>query len=335
MLIKSPDDKKKRLRLLEELRNSDRLTERQKDWLQGEYRRLAPGIAGERDAAHYLDLSFSDSKNHVVLHDLRLEADGQIAQIDHLVVDRLLTFFLLETKTYNGSLHINEQGEFMAEYSGERRYGIESPLEQSRRHETVLKKVLERLEITGRAGTAPSFIHIVMMHPKAIIHRPPADKFDTSMVIKADQFATWHKKFIDKMGATTVLAGMVNLRGRDTVKGWGEALKGEHRPTNPLGLPDFMKPKVIVPTAPHISPNDAPKHKEVLTRGNRVPIQRPSPSPPTESPTPVCATCGKRLTQNVAKFCQDKVAWFGGKLYCYDHQEAAKRDMGEKRGNYP
>ena len=40
MLIKSPDDKKKRLRLLEELRRSDRLDERQKEWLRNEYSRL-------------------------------------------------------------------------------------------------------------------------------------------------------------------------------------------------------------------------------------------------------------------------------------------------------
>ena len=90
MLIKSPDDKKKRLRLLEELRSSDRLDERQKEWLRKEYWRLSPGDKGERDAAHYLDMSFSESKNHAVLHDLRLEADGHIAQIDHLIVNRML-----------------------------------------------------------------------------------------------------------------------------------------------------------------------------------------------------------------------------------------------------
>ena len=141
MLIKSPDDKTKRLRLLEDLRSSDRLDERQKEWLRNEYWRLKPGDKGERDAAHYLDMSFSDSKNHAVLHDLRLEADGQIAQIDHLIVNRLLYFYLLETKTYCGSLHINEQGEFMVEYSGERRYGIESPLEQSRRHDGTQESI--------------------------------------------------------------------------------------------------------------------------------------------------------------------------------------------------
>ncbi|MCK9381771.1 MAG: NERD domain-containing protein [Sulfuritalea sp.] len=327
MLIKSADDKKKRLRLLQELAKSDRLDERQKDWLRDEYRRLAPGTSGERDAAHYLDMSFSGGMNHAVLHDLRLEADGQIAQIDHLVVDRLLNFFLLETKTYNGSLHVNEHGEFMVEYAGERRYGIESPLEQSRRHETVLKKVLERLKITGRAGTTPTFVHIVMVHPKGIIHRPAANKFDTSMIIKADQFATWHSKHVDKMDAAAVLAGALNLRGRDTVKDWGEMLKAEHRPTNPLELPDFIKPNGRVPTT-LLTPRAAvaePQAAHAMTSKPGAPSTRSSSSPGKHHAAPVCATCGNPLTPKAHKFCQDKAAWFGGKLYCYDHQAAAKR----------
>lgn len=36
MLVKPSDDHSKRLRLLEELRKSDRLDERQKDWLRDE-----------------------------------------------------------------------------------------------------------------------------------------------------------------------------------------------------------------------------------------------------------------------------------------------------------
>lgn len=305
MLIKAPDDKSKRLKLLQELQQSDRLDDRQKQWLRQELRRLTPGLAGERDAAHYLDLSFSESKNHAVLHDLRLEADGQTAQIDHLVVDRVLAFFLLETKTYNGSLHVNDHGEFMVEYAGEKRYGIESPIEQSRRHETVLKKVLERVGITGRLGTKPTFHHIVMVHPKAIIHRPSDKAFDSSSVIKADQFATWHKKFVDIMTPMTVVAGFLNARARSTVMEWGELLKAEHCPVNQLELPEFMKPK------------GAPVEQKLEAAVGPIVMA-------TEAEH-VCATCGKLLTEKVVKFCRDQPAKFAGKLYCYNHQATAKR----------
>ena len=332
MLIKSADDKKKRLRLLKELVESDRLDETQKGWLRDELRKLNRGIDGERDAAHYLDMSFSGGKNHAVLHDLRLEADGQTAQIDHLVVDRLLTFFLLETKNYNCSLHINEQGEFTAEYP-ERRFGFESPLEQSRRHETVLKKVLERLGIKGRVGTSPNFVHVVMMHPKAIIQRPPSDKFDTSMVIKADQFATWHTKYVDQMGSISALTEMVNVRGRDTVIEWGKKLKGEHRPTNPLELPDFIKPKLRTRSTPAIRRvvvTEASQEAAVSTGKTEVPPKRFSTVPVQDCSVPICAdpACGRRLTPKAVTFCQGKAAWFGGRLYCTDHQAAAKHANG-------
>lgn len=323
MIIKSPDDRSKRLRLLEELRKSDRLDDRQKDWLRNEYRRLAPGHAGELDAVHYINSAYRDGPNHAVLHDLRLEADGYVAQIDHLIVNRFLMFFLLETKTYNGSLEINEHGEFSVEYADERRYGIESPLEQSRRHEPILRKVLEQLGITGRAGTEPTFVHVVMLHPKAIIKRPPADKFDTSMVIKADQFRTWHLNYVDAMSTSSFLAKTINLRGRDTVQEWGEKLKSAHRPTNPLALPDFMKPRVFAVSVPNTLPPAAAE--QLSAPADKVSVL-PTPSKhKTEHTKPVCASCGKPLTAKVAKFCQDKAAWFGGQLYCYDHQAAAKK----------
>lgn len=321
MLIKTPDDYSKRLRLLQELRESPHLDAKQKAWLRDEYWRLAPGLAGERDAAHYLDMSFSESKNHAILHDLRLEADGDTAQIDHLVVDRMLHFFLLETKTYRGNLHINEHGEFMVEYPGERRYGIESPLEQSRRHEKVLKKVLERAGIVGRAGLPPKFVHVVMVHPKAIIHRPPAKAFDTSMVIKADQFKTWHDKHIDAWGVGKVFAGMLNVHGRDTVAEWGMRLKAEHRPQNPLALPDFLKPK------PAATTETAPRPAAPMAAD--IPAPAPEPvrprAPSGAADAPVCAACGKALTPKVADFCQKNAKRFGGKLYCYDHQADARK----------
>ncbi len=105
----------------------------------------------------------------------------------------------LETKNYSDSLLINGHGEFTAMY-GDARYGIESAIEQSRRHERILCKLLERLDIAGRSHKKPDFHHVVMVHPKAIIERPQANAFDTSNLIKADQFPTWHARFIDKQG---------------------------------------------------------------------------------------------------------------------------------------
>ncbi|MCX7166547.1 MAG: nuclease-related domain-containing protein [Rhodocyclales bacterium] len=317
MLIKSQDDKSKRLRLLDELQKSDRLDDSQKKWLREEYWRLAPGVAGERDAAHYLDMTFGAGKNNALLHDLRIEADGLTAQIDHLVVSRVFVFFLLETKSFKGNLHINEQGEFTVEYSDGRRFGIESPLEQSRRHEVVLRRVVERLGIGGRIGTSPRFEHVVLVHPKGVIHRPPSDRFDSSRVIKADQFQTWFEGYIEGLSVPSTLSTMLNLRGRDTVREWGEMLRAEHQPSNPLKLPDFMKPKAASIVKPEAVSQATPA-AEATTSLSASKAAQAGPQRAN------CATCGRHLTPRVAQYCVDKADWFGGRLYCMDHQAEAR-----------
>ena len=68
MLIKSADDKSKRLALLEDLQKSSLLDARQKEWLRDELRRCRTGMEGERAAAFYLDGHYKDSQNNVLLH---------------------------------------------------------------------------------------------------------------------------------------------------------------------------------------------------------------------------------------------------------------------------
>lgn len=196
MLIKSTDDKSKRLALLEDLQKSTPLDTRQNDWLRDELRRLNKGIKGEQAAAFYLDGHYKDSQNNVLLHDLRLVVDDEVAQIDHLVINRTGYMVLIETKNYSGDLEVNAHGEFTVRY-GRERYGIPSPYEQSRRHARILGKLLERLEISTRTDKLPEFHNVVMMHPKAIIQRPDPKAFDTSFLIKADQFPAWHDKMVE------------------------------------------------------------------------------------------------------------------------------------------
>ena len=154
MLLKSADDKSKRLALLEELQRSKLLDPNQRKWLRDELMRQRKGMQGERDSAHYLDLYFKDAKNHVVMHDLRFVVDGDVAQIDHMLISRTFQIYFLETKNYGGNLVINDHGEFTVEYE-DGRYGIPSPLEQSRRHERILGQLLEKLEIVGRTQKQP------------------------------------------------------------------------------------------------------------------------------------------------------------------------------------
>lgn len=45
------------------------------------------------------------------MHDLRLDIEGQVAQIDHLVISSMLEVFVCESKSYTGGVTVNEHGE--------------------------------------------------------------------------------------------------------------------------------------------------------------------------------------------------------------------------------
>jgi hypothetical protein len=300
VLIKTADDKSKRIKLLEELQQSGQLGAAQKKWLRDELHRFKKALLGERESAFYLDDHFKDSPNHAVIHDLRLLFEGEVAQIDHLVFGRAGFVYLIETKNYSGNLIINEAGEFTADYDGDQ-YGIPSPLEQSRRHERILHKLAEQLGIVGRVDKKLDVHHVVLMHPKAIIQRPPPKAFDTSFLIKADQFPSWHQKFADQLGVGSVLKGMLNLRSPETVREWAEKLCRQHRPQNVLALPDFMKPKTV--PAPAAAPSSAPASTEENLAKKLI-----------------CAHCRAKISYPEGKFCWNNAKRFGGLQYCREHQ---------------
>ena len=302
MLLKTADDKSKRLALLEDLQRSTLLDTTQKKWLREELMRLRKGIQGEKDSAYYLDQYFKHGVNHVVLHDLRFVVDGDVAQIDHLVINRGFGIYLFETKNYSGNLVINDRGEFTAQYD-DMHFGIPSPIEQSQRHARILTRLLKNLGIGNRVGSEMKFFHVVLLHPKAIIQRPTPKSFNTNNVIKADQFPSWHQKFVDKeitFGETLKL--MANLRGLETIQDWAKKLVRQHRPADLLDLPDFMQPK--------------PSSVASAVRAREDQQAEPSPGPrqfksaavpsllkldQVVATEPLCPSCGKAMVQRVAK----------------------------------
>lgn len=316
MLIKSADDKSRRLALLQDLQQSRLLDARQKEWLRVELRNLTAGIRGEREAAFHLDGHYKDGQNNVLLHDLRFVLDGETAQIDHLVINRTGYMVLIETKNYSGDLEVNAHGEFTVRY-GKERYGIASPYEQSRRHGRILGKLLERLEIGTRTDKLPEFHNVVMMHPQAIIQRPDPKAFDTSFLIKADQFRAWHEKLVDGFSTGGVFKAIFNIRSPDTIREWGQKLKRQHSPEDLLALPEFMQPKPHLPIA------------ALATQPFKYAAPQPAAaSVAAESALPdlalakklICAHCHAKISYPEGKFCWNNAKRFGGLQYCREHQ---------------
>src|SRR5690606_3738427 len=106
--------------------------------------RLKAGVAAEKQMAHYLDRHFRESKKLFVLHDIKLEFEGENAQIDHLVVHPF-GVAIVESKSVSTSVRLTDMDEW-ERLNGRAWVGIASPLLQAERQGMLLKSLLKTRE---------------------------------------------------------------------------------------------------------------------------------------------------------------------------------------------
>jgi Nuclease-related domain len=111
----------------------------------------------------------------MTIHDLRLEVDGRVAQIDHLIIDRLLTIWVCESKHFSEGVAVDDIGEWTGFYQ-RRAYGTGSPIEQNRKHIAVLNDVFAKhlVEPVKRLGFTinPELRNLILVSKDARITRP-------------------------------------------------------------------------------------------------------------------------------------------------------------------
>src|SRR5438552_9188590 len=100
MLLKVADDKQPDIDALELLLIRSGLDAATKAKIDREIKNVRAGAQGEREAAHEIDFHYAKHPNRAVIHDLRLEVEGRVAQIDHLIIDRYLTIWVCESKHF-------------------------------------------------------------------------------------------------------------------------------------------------------------------------------------------------------------------------------------------
>ena len=118
MLIKQKDSLDSSIQQLETIINIPNLPRRIVEQAEKELLTLRAGMQGEKDAAYFIDFDYEPSKNFAVIHDLRIEHGNRVAQIDHLLISRLLRFYVLESKSYSKGLKISDRGEFLVKNNG-------------------------------------------------------------------------------------------------------------------------------------------------------------------------------------------------------------------------
>lgn len=210
------------------------------------------GLKGESQSAYLIDFHFAPARNWVVLHDLRLEHSGRVAQIDHVLINRLMEAYVLESKHFRDGVKITDDGEFLR-WNGFRKSfeGMPSPLEQNDRHVAVLRDVMADLDLPVRMGVtlSPSFSTLVLVSQNARIDRPK--RFNTSRVIKADHLKTCIEKDFEALGLLK-LAKVISL---ETLEQLGHQLAAHHRPFEQSVLvPPVAVPARTVRPAMHDGP---------------------------------------------------------------------------------
>lgn len=238
------------------------------------------GLKGERDSAYLIDFDYAATSNWAVIHDLRLEHSGRVAQLDHVLINRWMDVYVLESKHFNAGVKITETGEFMRWNSYTRSFeGMPSPIEQNERHIQVLKDVMAEIDLPTRLGVriTPAFQSFVLIAAGARVDRPKG--FDSSRVIKADQLKKAIWRDIDSENS---IVGLVKFAAKivssETMRAVAEALAARHTP--------LERAFESLPAAVHMG---GPRPPSRETSPPRPP--RSQPAPPVPTSTLACKKC--------------------------------------------
>jgi len=305
MIIKTMDSKQDEIEELSSWLN-EKITPSQRFQIERELKAIRNGVLGEEDAAYYIDFYFGESKNWAVIHDLRIEYEDQVAQIDHILMNRMFDIYVLESKNYSYKITFTPEGESKV-YSGTQYYGVPSPIEQNKRHIHLLERFLKAKEILPkRMGIpiSPRLKSLILISPKSIISRPSEKKFDTSMVIKADTLRTKIDDEVEKSGPAATFASISKVSSSSTLKEVARRLVRYHWPhkidwRGRFGLPS-----------------------EGPSGYRNVPVQKKGGQGIKDSSKYFCFKCKKDISEKVAKFCFQNSPKFGGKAYCFDCQKS-------------
>ncbi len=312
MLIKAPDDKQPLIDALRSLLTRPDVGAYKRREIEDEIRNVRAGARAEKDAAYEIEFEFARSRNIGTIHDLRVEQDGRVAQIDHLIVNRFMHVWVVESKSVSeGSvIEIDEYGEWSRAH-GRQRIGIGSPIRQNTKHIAVLRELFAGgpAKVPSRLGVplVPTFHSIVLISNSGRIKRPRAAVEGLDAVIKVDRLIAMIDKTIDGIS----LAEIVRLIGSDALEDFARRVAARHSPIQVDWPGRFGLPKV----PPELAP--------VISIGRSTPEAARSSG--VAQADDVCASCGNGVTPKVAAYCRASPARFANKILCYKCQRTAAR----------
>jgi hypothetical protein len=240
---------------------------------------------------------WKNGKNSAVIHDLRIEHEGRVAQIDHLILTRTLDCHVLESKGFNSQVRVSEAGEWEVRTKFGWK-GILSPVEQNRRHIDVLQGFIRDHNLAPkRFGTSLSlrFHNWVLVSPRCHFKRTGSD---WNKVVKMDMFEKSFGESVDKSDFIDTLASIFKLVSGATVNGLGQSLVAAHKPH----VCDFAARFGIAPLTEQTSPRE---------QGAVLAAER------------CCDKCSAVIDAQVVRYCRTNRKRFQGQILCRTCQRTA------------
>jgi len=322
MIIKQADDKQLQLDTLQSLLSHPQADTATKNRIERERRNIQAGIRGEEEAAYEMKVHWGESKNWMIINDLRIEHNGLVAQIDHLMINRFLDVWVCESKHFSEGIAINEHGEFAA-FFGNKPYGVPSPLEQNNKHILILQRLFDSgaVRLPTRLGFTikPALKSLVLVSKGARISRPKTKIDGLSSIVKNDQLFKMIDKAVDDSNPLLI----AKIIGQDTLKEVAQEIANHHKPIEFNWAAKFGLSAIVQASATASVSLDQPilKTAQPGTIGKPKPLAKEPDEPQKPKQKLVCHSCGCQLTYNVAKFCWFNKPKFGGNIYCMDCQK--------------
>lgn len=308
MIIKEIADKSQDKNILQQLLRRPDLIQATRQKIEKKLKYLNSGTKGENNSAYQLDFYYGASEDWIVIHDLRLVFQHQIAQIDHLLINRFLQVFVCESKSVSGEIIINKQGEFSYKYETNTKE-VASPLLQNQRHIAVLENIFRSGLITlpKRLGIRlqPSLESLILVTENTKIVRPQNQVAGIERIIKTDQVKAKVEEYTKKLQWLRLCKKISS----STLQNMGQQLCDLHRPAPTT---DWYK---------HFGIYSSDEFKTEAAAGAcHAPASTKATAEATLAEQSVCVGCGRNLTAAEKQFCHHHPMKFNVQAYCYPCQ---------------
>jgi hypothetical protein len=181
----------------------------------------------EQSLAQYLDFRYEESGNWALIHDLRIEHHLETARFDHLLIDRFLDVYVIESRNFDRGMKITEEGLFML-WDGNGYVAAASPLERNLRQIEVLRQSVGERDLGPRRLGYPiplKYRNVVLFSAASNLIKPGAAPVDLGAVHTAEEFVSLAGEYMTNKSILDA-SKMVSY---DVLREFGEKLVRLHR----------------------------------------------------------------------------------------------------------